>query len=199
MSEREDTFLIAVTVTGQPSRMAARKVVYDLMGADLDGRAFLPGRLDSWWDASPDATDGHDNGEAAWTYPGRGIEAQRALVRAGLAPETDQAIGPHPSVYVIRNDRGEVIAYECERCGEASDHPAVLAEVPCQDMGKWEHGHLWVDDTGLLDGRSTTITCLSDCGMTIVDGQPVGEVSDECAGADPAMESEHDYGYYPEN
>jgi hypothetical protein len=200
MSEREDTFLIAITVVGQPSRMAARALLYEALGRMRD---FNDVPLESWWDASPDAADGHDNGEAAWTYPGRGIEAQRALVNAGLAPETDQAIGPHPSVYVIRGDRGDVIGYECERCGETSDHPAVLAEVPCQDMSKWEHGHYWVSGD-VLNGAGTRVVCLSDCGMTITDGVVEGEVCDECAGRPPESEnsyteSEHDHGYHPEN
>ena len=184
MSEREDTFLIAVTVTGAASRMAARQVAYSLMplGKRVMGSA---GVIESWWDASPDGTDGHDNGEAARTYPGRGIEAQRALIGLGLAPETDGAIGPHPGVTVIRNDDGEVMAYECDRCGEASDHPAVLAEVPCIDLSKWEHGHLWVDNDNILNGFRNHITCISDCGMTIVNGQAMGAVSTEAAGSPP--------------
>jgi len=200
MSEREDTFLIAVTVVGQPSRMAARAAVYALMSADIEGRSYLPGRLDSWWDASPDSTDGHDNGEAAWTHPGRGLEAQRALVNLGLAPEVSERVGHHPAVIAYRDgDRygGNIISFECTRCGEAADHPAVLAEVPCIDLSKWEHSHYWVSGDLFIDSTDVEITCIADCGMTIVNGQAVGAVSTEAAGSPP--ESEHDYGFYPEN
>lgn len=178
---RDDTFLIAVTITGQTSRTAAREAVYEALGRML---LFTDMPLDSWWDASPDNTDGHDNGEAAWVYPGRGIDAQRALIAAGLAPEMDGAIGPHPSVTVLRNDRGDVLCYECDRCDEAADHPAVLAEVPCEDLSKWEHGHLWESDD-VVNGTGTTVTCLHDCGLSIMAGVVKGEVSDECAGAPP--------------
>lgn len=181
--QRDDTFLIAITITGQPTRAKARAALYQhLIGLNVS-RA-----TDSWWDAGPDSVDGHDNGEAVWVHPGRAIEAQRALVALGYAPEADMAIGPHPSVYVARNqnDRhGEVMGFICDRCNNGSDHPAVLAEVPCIDLDKWEHSHYWVDDTGILDGESDTITCLSDCGMTIVNGQAVGAVSSEHAGMAP--------------
>lgn len=193
MSEREDTFLIAVTRVGADSRMAARADVYDQMGRVLSGGY----GIDSWWDASPDSTDRHDNGEAAWTHPGRGLEAQCVLVGFGLASEADLRVGHHPSITAIRNDRGDVIVYECDRCNNGSDHPAVLAEVPCVDLSKWEHGHYWVSGDLFVGSTDVEITCIADCGMTIVNGQAVGEVSDEAAGSPP--ESEHDYGYYPEN
>ena len=200
MSEREDTFLIAVTVTGDTSRMAARERVYQLMPKGTWGQTReSDGVVVSWHDATVDFTENHDNGEAVWAHPGRGIEAQHALVVAGLAPEEDDRIGAHPQVHVIRDggrDGGHVLAFECVRCNNDSDHPAVLAEVPCIDLSKWEHGHYWtgmsVDHHGIV-----TVECIADCGMTIVNGQAVGEVSDEDAGSPP--ESEHDYGYYPEN
>jgi hypothetical protein len=198
--QREDTFLIAVTVVGQPSRMAAREAVYALMGADIEGRSYLPGRLDSWWDATVDSTCGHDNGDAVWTHPGRGLEAQRALVNLGLAPESDERVGHHPQVEAVRDgDRfdGHVLMFECVRCNNGAEHPAVLAEVPCIDLSKWEHAHYWVSGDLFVDSTDVEITCIADCGMTIVNGQAVGEVSDEAAGSPP--ESEHDYGYYPEN
>ena len=194
--EREDTFLIAVTRVGAASRMAARADVYDQMGRVLSGGY----GIDGWFDATVDYTANHDNGEAVWAHPGRGIEAQHALVVAGLAPEEDDRIGAHPQVHVIRDggrDGGHVLAFECVRCNNDSDHPAVLAEVPCIDLSKWEHGHYWVSGDLFVDSKDVEITCIADCGMTIVNGQAVGEVSDEHAGSPP--ESEHDYGYYPEN
>ena len=194
--EREDTFLIAVTRVGADSRMAARADVYDQMGRVLSGGY----GIDGWFDATVDYTANHDNGEAVWAHPGRGIEAQHALVVAGLAPEADDAIGAHPQVHVIRDgDRedGHVLAFECVRCNNTSDHPAVLAEVPCVDLSKWEHGHYWVSGDLFVGSTDVEITCIADCGMTIVNGQAVGEVSAEAAGSPP--ESEHDYGYYPEN
>jgi len=201
MSEREDTFLIAVTVTGDTSRMAARDRVYQLMPRGTWGQTReSDGVVVSWHDATVDYTENHDNGEAVWAHPGRGIEAQHALVVAGLAPEADDAIGAHPQVHVIRDgDRedGHVLAFECVRCNNTSDHPAVLAEVPCVDLSKWEHGHYWVSGDLFVGSTDVGITCIADCGMTIVNGQAVGEVSAEAAGSPP--ESEHDYGYYPEN
>ena len=196
MSEREDTFLIAVTVTGGTSRMAARERVYDQMGRVLSGGY----GIDGWFDATVDYTANHDNGEAVWAHPGRGIEAQHALIVAGLAPEADDRIGDHPQVHVIRDggrEDGNVLAFECVRCNNTSDHPAVLAEVPCIDLSKWEHGHYWVSGDLFVGSTDVEITCISDCGMTIVNGQAVGEVNAEAAGSPP--ESEHDYGYYPEN
>ena len=196
MSEREDTFLIAVTRVGAASRMAARADVYDQMGRVLSGGY----GIDGWFDATVDYTANHDNGEAVWAHPGRGIEAQHALVVAGLAPEEDDRIGAHPQVHVIRDgghDGGHVLAFECVRCNNDSDHPAVLAEVPCIDLSKWEHGHYWVSSDLFVDSKDVEITCISDCGMTIVNGQAVGAISAEAAGSPP--ESEHDYGYYPEN
>lgn len=182
--EREDTFLIAVTRVGAASRMAAREDVYDQMGRVLSGGY----GIDSWWDASPDSTDGHDNGEAAWTHPGRGLEAQRALVNLGLAPEVSERVGHHPAVVAYRDgDRygGNIISFECTRCGEAADHPAVLAEVPCIDLSKWEHSHYWVGGDLFVDSTDVEITCIADCGMTIVNGQAVGAVSTEHAGSPP--------------
>lgn len=184
--DREDTFLLAVTVTGASSRMAARHVAYSLMplGQRVMGS---DGVVESWHDASMDSTDGHDDAEVALTYPGRGIEAQHALVVAGLAPEIDDAIGPHPRVQVIRNQDqsdGDVMAFICDRCNNGSDHPAVLAEVPCIDLDKWEHSHLWVSDDIIMGGRNR-VTCLSDCGMWIEDGRVLGEVSDDAAGEPP--------------
>lgn len=186
-TEREDTFLLAVTVAGASSRAKARMLAYSLMplGQRVMGS---DGVIESWSDATVDHVDNNDDGEAVTVHPGRGIEAQRALVAMGYAPETDMAIGPHPGVWVIRNGEdpnGDVLCYECVRCNNGSDHPAVLAEVPCVDLARWEHAHLWVDDNGILDGNSDVITCLSDCGMTIVDGKAVGEVSDEFAGYVP--------------
>jgi hypothetical protein len=178
MSEREDTFLIAVTRVGADSRTAARRDVYDQMGRVLSGGY----GIDGWFDATVDYVANHDNGEAVWAHPGRGIEAQHALVLAGLAPETDDAIGPHPQVYVARDgDRedGGVLVYECVRCGNGSDHPAVLAEVPCEDVAKWEHSHYWV---AVTDWK---IACISDCGMTVKGGRFIGEISAEAAGSPP--------------
>jgi hypothetical protein len=183
---KEHTFLIAVTVTGWPSRTRARRHVYDLMAADMEGRAFIGGGgLTSWHDAGVDHTDHHDEGEAVWAYPGRGIEAQRALVAMGYAPEVDMAIGHHPGVWVIRDGEridGNVLCFECTRCNNASDDPAVLAEVPCIDLSKWEHGHYWVSNE---EDPIQRIECLSDCGMTIEFGQAVGAVSTEHAGSPP--------------
>lgn len=196
MSEREDTFLIAITRVGADSRMAARADVYDQMGRVLSGGY----GIDSWWDATVDSTCGHDNGDAVWTHPGRGLEAQRALVNLGLAPEADERVGRHPQVEAVRDGNrfdGHVLMFQCTRCGEAADHPAVLAEVPCVDLSKWEHGHYWVSGDLFVGSTDVEITCIADCGMTIVNGQAVGEISAEAAGSPP--ESEHDYGYYPEN
>ena len=201
MSEREDTFLIAGTVTGDTSRMAARERVYQLMPKGTWGQTReSDGVVVSWHDATVDFTENHDNGEAVWAYPGRGIEAQHALVVAGLAPEEDDRIGAHPQVHVIRDGGhgdGHVLAFECVRCNNDSDHPAVLAEVPCIDLSKWEHGHYWVSGDLFVDSTDVEITCIADCGMTIINGQAVGAVSTEAAGSPP--ESEHDYGFYPEN
>lgn len=177
--EREDTFLIAVTVTGQPSRSAARAEVYASMTRQIGFG------IESWWDAGPDHTDRNDNGEAVWVHPGRGIEAQFSLVLLGLAPESDRMLGQHPAPRVARDQDmldGNVIAYECARCGNAADSPEVLAEVPCIDLSKWEHGHYWTTDD---EDPIQRITCLSDCGMTIEHGQAVGSVSAEAAGNPP--------------
>ena len=182
--EREDTFLIAVTRVGADSRMAAREDVYDQMGRVLSGGY----GIDGWFDATVDYTANHDNGEAVWAYPGRGIEAQHALVVAGLAPEVDDAIGPHPQVVAHRDGGrgdGNVLMFECVRCNEAADHPAVLAEVPCIDLSKWEHSHYWVSGDLFVDSTDVEITCIADCGMTIVNGQAVGAVSTEHAGSPP--------------
>lgn len=175
--EREDTFLIAITVTDAPTRMHARQMVYSQMptGVRVLGEH---GTIESWWDATVDATDGHDNGEAVWTHPGRGFEAQSLLAAAGLAPEDDLHLGAHPSVWTIRDGDspdGGILGYQCERCGETADHPAVLAEVPCRDLSVDDHGHMWVSET-LLYGVYGPITCASDCGMTIVNGTPIGKV-----------------------
>jgi hypothetical protein len=179
----DQTFLIAVTVTGWPSRTRARRHVYDLMAeAQRTGFPGVAGRVDSWWDASVDHADGHDNGEAVWTHHGRGIEAQQVLVMKGWAPSTDMALGPHPSLTVVRNDRGELMIFECDRCNNGSDDPAVLAEVPCEDVSKWEHGHFWHSNEA---DPIQIIECLSDCGMTVRFGRFVGEVSDEHAGSPP--------------
>lgn len=181
MSEQSDdqTFLVAVTLTGHTSRSAARAALYEAMGRTL---LFTDMPLDSWWDAGPDHTDRNDNGEAVWCHPGRALFAQRLLVNAGLAPESDMALGPHPSPLAVQNDAGEVIVYECERCGNGAESPEVLAEVPCIDLSRWEHAHYWTTDD---EDPIQRITCLSDCGMTIERGQAVGSVSAEAAGNPP--------------
>lgn len=84
MSEREDVILVAVTVTGEPSRDASQDYLIEALGRimSMDGRG-----VTEFWVAEDDRRDRSDNDSAVFCHLGSQRRAHAQLLDGGLTAD----------------------------------------------------------------------------------------------------------------